>query len=472
MIDTGTGKTLICLESCFRMFNEGTLDKVLIVCTKSSVLSFTSDIEKTNYKKENLIVIKSNKDLELINKAANKLFVIQYETLLSIRLANLIKAFKGFSSGLFIDEVHKVKTVGKSKGKKGGESYTAAALETIKKGFVLLVGLTATTMTSKLEDSYRVINFIKPKTLGGYNWFCDNFCIIKEQQRYNKKLRRFITFPKIVAYKNLDKFLNYTKDMMIQFFPKLDYRFKILSKSMKPDSARALKYDELAKSTHGRNKDNHSAVMPKLQRLIDKSAAKKTLLKKVVNECREEGLIIYTQTRKSSMVEYIKNLVEKEGLEVRTITGSTKANERKEIIDWGFAGEANKAVIITDAGGQSLNLQFTHNLVFWEVPVGIGKFLQVKGRIGRMFSKWDYYNFYFLLVKNTIDEYRYLKFTSNKEILGHTSDDVAIPISKMNSFNERKIKKTRDSLVWRKDHNQVEGKSPINIPKGTKRLNK
>ena len=47
--ETGSGKTLICLESIFRLLEKNELEKALIVCTKSSVLSFESDIRKTNY---------------------------------------------------------------------------------------------------------------------------------------------------------------------------------------------------------------------------------------------------------------------------------------------------------------------------------------------------------------------------------------------------------------------------------------
>ena len=453
------------------MLDEGKIEKAIIVCTKSSILSFESNFKQTNYPLKNLITLRTNDDFKLINKANNKIFLIQYESLLNMNLRELISHFRGLPSGLFIDEVHKVKTIGKSKGKKS--SITASILGYIRPHFNYVVGLTATTMTSKLEDAYRVIDFIKPKTLGGWNWFRDNFCNIEEGTRWNKKLKKYIPYSKIVSYKNLDKFIGYTKDVMIQYFPKLDYRFKVLSKSMKPGSKRALRYDELAKSTHGRNSDNHSSVMPKLQRLVDKSAAKKFLLKKCVEQCRKDGLIIYTRTRKASMIEYIQSLLEEYNMDVRVICGSTKKEEREEIVLWGFEGEpTNKALIITDAGSASLNCHWTNNLVFWEIPMGPGKYLQTKGRIGRMFSKWDHYNLWFLLIKNTIDEYWFLRFTSNKEVINTTGDDSSIPVSKMNTYNERKLKKERDSKVWRKTKNTVKGVKATPTPKGSKRITK
>lgn len=445
--ETGSGKTLICLESIFRLLEKNELEKALIVCTKSSVLSFESDIRKTNYLFENLVIIKSIKDLESISNKNKNIFIIQYETLINIKLTELTRAFKSFKSGLFIDEVHRVKTAGCKK-----ESQTAKCLTYLKLAFNHLVGLTATTVTSELEDGYRVISYIKPGVLGGIKWFHENFCIYKEGTRYLKKYRKYVTYPKLVGYKNLDKFLKYTKDVMIQFFPELDYRFHVLAKSMKEGSKRALKYDELAMQTHGRNNNKHPSIMPKLQRLIDKSATKKFLLKQLINKCREDGLIIYSRTRKADMLEYIKDIVEEEGMEARIISGSTSKEEREEIISWGFDGSPrNKCVIGTQAMGQSLNLHWTHNLCYFEIPMGPGQFSQVKGRIGRMFSKWKHYDFWFLLVKNTIDEYWYLKMTANKEMLGATADNQFVPNSKLNEFNERKLKKIRDQKVWRKN---------------------
>ena len=445
--ETGSGKTLICLEGIFRLLEDNKLEKALIVCTKSSVLSFESDIKKTNYSLENLVIIKSIKDLDDIANKDKKIFIIQYETLLNVKLINLVRSFKSFKSGLFIDEVHKVKTAGCRK-----ESQTAKCLTYLKSGFIYLIGLTATTVTSELEDGYRVISYIKPGVLGGIKWFHENFCIYKEGTRYLKKFRKFVTYPKLVGYKNLDKFLKYTKDVMIQFFPKLDYRFHVLSKSLPVDSKRAQKYNELAMQTHGRNNDKHNKIMPKLQRLIDKSPTKRFLLKKLIDRCREDGLIIYTRTRKADMLEYIKEIVEESGMEAKIISGSTSKEEREAIINWGFEGEpTNKCVIGTQAMGQSLNLHWTHNLCYFEIPMGPGQFSQVKGRIGRMFSKWKHYDFYFLLVKNTIDEYWYLRMTANKEMLGATADNQFVPDSKLNEYNARKLKKIRDQKVWRKD---------------------
>lgn len=457
--ETGSGKTLISLEACFRLLNEKKLEKVLIVCTKSSILSFETDIEHTNYKREDLVILRKTQDLDLIDEDENHIFIIQYESLQRIKLIELIRSFKAYDSGLIIDEVHRVKTHGKfTKGGKSKESLTAASLGALRKGFKLLVGLTATTITSELEDGYRVLTFIAPGVLGGLKWFEDNFCVWEEGKRWVPKARKYLSYRKCVRYKNLKKFLSYTKDIMIQFFPKLDYRFHVLSKSLKEGSKREAKYEELAKSTHAtkkkKHKNNHSSVMPKLQRLIDKSPAKRFLLRKVVDRCRQDGLIVYSRTRKAAMLEYIQEILEEEGLQVKVISGSTKKQQREEIIKWGFDGEpTDKAIIITQAGAQSCNLQWTHNLIFWEIPMGIGPFLQCKGRIGRMFSRWKWYDFYFLLIKNTIDEYWYLKFTSNKEMIDETADAQAIPTSKLVKYDERKLKKTRNALVWRKGVN-------------------
>ena len=41
--------------------------------------------------------------------------------------------------------------------------------------------------------------------------------------------------------------------------------------------------------------------------------------------------------------------------------------------------------------------------------------------------------------------------TANKEMLGATADNQFVPNSKLNEYNERKLKKERDLKVWRKN---------------------
>ena len=439
--DTGTGKTYIAIQSAFDLFNNYEYNKAIIVCTKSSILSFYSDLEGTNYKSKDILEIKSNNDIKGIYKDNKRIILIQFETLLSLRLSDLNKAFKDFKSVLIIDEVHRVKTVGKKKA-----AQTANCLKIIKTVHNKLVGLTATTITSKPEDFYRICDYIQPRILGGYKWFKKNFCICQKGSRYNRKYHKYVEFEKIVQYKDLNKLLEFTKSIMIQFFPEMDYRFHLLTKSINPDSETWDRYCELAESTHGN--DNHSSIGPKLRRLVNKSKTKRFLLRKCIEQCIDRGMIIFCQFRKADMFDYIQDILTKEGVESKVINGSTK--DRKSIMEWMRKDPKNKALVISLAGGQSLNLHFTNNLIFFTIPQGIGQFAQTKGRIGRMFSKFKHYNFYFPVVKNTVDDYDYQRFLSQKEIIKYTANDNYIPDSKFVKFDERKLKRLRDKHLWMK----------------------
>ena len=447
---TGSGKTFISLQACFELFEKGEIEKALVVCTKSSIQSFEDDITHTNYDPKNLTIIRKEEQLEALEKPQKQIFIIQYEILQNISINSLIRAFKPFKSILIIDEVHRVKTAGKIRNQ---ESITAACLVALKKYFKKLVGLTATTITADLEDLYRILNYIKPGCLGGYKWFAKMFFVTEEGERYIPKYRKSIKYTKVVRYKNLEKLDQYLKPVVIKYFPKLDYRFHLLTKSLVEGSQRAEKYDEIAKSAGCTEEEvAQSSAMPRLQRLIDKSPAKKFLLQTVAKRCWDEGLIVYSRTRKGQMLEHIRAILEDIGYTVKEIKGKTKRERRKAIQRWCFAGSpVGKALVINDAAGQSMNLHWTRHLVFFEIPMGIGRFLQIKGRIGRMFSKWENFHFYFLLIKNTIDEYWYLKFVSNKELMKMTGSDIAIPKSKMNKFDEHKLKKERDRKIWRKN---------------------
>ena len=92
------------------------------------------------------------------------------------------------------------------------------------------------------------------------------------------------------------------------------------------------------------------------------------------------------------------------------IQGSTKESKRGEIAKE-FKGNPNsKVVLISNAAGESLNLNGTNELVLYDVPKGYGKFVQIAGRIARLFSRFETegrsFYIHYIIAEDTLDVYK------------------------------------------------------------------
>ena len=113
----------------------------------------------------------------------------------------------------------------------------------------------------------------------------------------------------------------------------------------------------------------------------------------------------------------------------------------------------NKALIVTIAGGQSLNLQATRNIIFYNIPFGIGYFVQVMGRIVREFSMFSTCYVHFVALEDTIDQYKYdyIKMHQGDFDLifkNKVSENIK---KKFDGFNAYILQRLRKQLLWKKD---------------------
>ena len=102
----------------------------------------------------------------------------------------------------------------------------------------------------------------------------------------------------------------------------------------------------------------------------------------------EEHVIIYT--RFSKMVDLIMPELKKAGLEPVRVTGAESGVMRQKAQD-AFQDPNNpcRAICITSAGGEAINLQAAKAIVFYDTPWSAGEYLQVLGRMIRIGSEHD-----------------------------------------------------------------------------------
>jgi SNF2 family DNA or RNA helicase len=85
------------------------------------------------------------------------------------------------------------------------------------------------------------------------------------------------------------------------------------------------------------------------------------------------------------------------------ITGSIKQADRNQARNDFQDGKTN-LILITDAGGEALNLQRARHVIFYSLPWTVGQYIQVVGRARRFGSKHIHLGVWHLLMRDSVDE--------------------------------------------------------------------
>lgn len=199
----------------------------------------------------------------------------------------------------------------------------------------------------------------------------------------------------------------------------------------------------------------HSARLADMQRVVDMSEEKRAELLKVLNspasDCdkliKEKGALIYT--RLLEVAETLHEDITKAGMDCYLITSKQNQKKRDEVVRAFREDSTNKVVIISEAGGESVSLQATNEIIMYNVPRGPGRWAQILGRVARMFSKYEGFNVHFVTVEDTIDEYSLILLSAKKELEEELLSADTIPLKGEKSFNQMVLKKIRQGLLWR-----------------------
>jgi superfamily II DNA/RNA helicase len=85
------------------------------------------------------------------------------------------------------------------------------------------------------------------------------------------------------------------------------------------------------------------------------------------------------------------------------ITGAVSQRDRDQARKDFQDGKTN-VMLITDAGGEALNLQRAKHVIFYSLPWTPGSYIQVVGRARRFGSQHQYLGIWHLLMKDSVDE--------------------------------------------------------------------
>lgn len=161
----------------------------------------------------------------------------------------------------------------------------------------------------------------------------------------------------------------------------------------------------------------------------------------------EKGVIVYIEFLEA--IDIICDDLEKNNIEYMCVTGEVSQKKRGEVCDWFKEDASNKVVIISQAGGESLNLNFTNELILYSTPKGYAKFAQTIGRVDRSFGKYEHFNIHFIEVEDTTDTYEQILLSSRKELEMELLTQDVIPVKEVCSFDQQVLKEFRKHYLWK-----------------------
>ena len=200
----------------------------------------------------------------------------------------------------------------------------------------------------------------------------------------------------------------------------------------------------------------HTQRLADMQKYVDLSQEKIDLLTDVIlNEVDEKGIKIFDK----GVIVYIFGLDAVEavsthlislGIQIYQITSKTSQKKRETISAEFMNDPYRKVVLFSQAGGESIDLNSTNELILYNTPKGPGKFSQTIGRICRGFGDFTSFNIREIVVEETLDEYQQVLLSSKREVERTILNSETIPLKKnVDSFDLDVLKKMRQYMLWK-----------------------
>lgn len=402
-----------------------------------------------------LNIFKKSKSLDFAESDGNY-YAKVYKTRnkLSKEVEELItQASKMFKIAGFFDEAHRIGGITTAQRK---------ACDHFRKMLHRVYGLTATPYDD-MEALYDFISFFKPDFYQGSKFqFLDDFCV-REKRKRNRhdKIGYWVT----IRNRNIDVLRNLLDPIVTKFYP--EYKVEFVEHSIEIENKRdyklaaagLLEEDSIPEITESSflealselSGKNFNSRFHDLQRIVDKDENKIDLFKKVASGLKEKGVVVYSNYLDN--IDILKDACSELEMETYCISGSTSSKDREKFKDSFMENPKNKVMIITDAGGQSLNLQATNEIIFYSMAMNPKKFYQTIGRICRLYSKYDEFKVHVLLADANecggIDRYKYTFLKSNSELIKELLQNFVLPTDDLTEkFNYYLLQSFRQSMLW------------------------
>jgi superfamily II DNA/RNA helicase len=105
-------------------------------------------------------------------------------------------------------------------------------------------------------------------------------------------------------------------------------------------------------------------------------------------------------------------------------------------------------IVVTRAGTESINLQKANCVLMYDIPYSIKDCIQLIGRVTRMDTEFSAQYIILVWTKGTIDEYKYLLFQDNSNLIRQVlGSDANLPAT-VTELDRKNLDKLKDKLLW------------------------
>ena len=431
----GSGKTsvVIAFYESLKKINE--VDAIFLIGPKNCYYSWKTEFQLNLNRDPKLKILDENKvkrKLIYENFLSNEIYACHFQTV--VNDLDLLKQFLSNKKFLIvIDEAHNIKKVG------GLWSNAILNLKNLSKYKVILTG---TPMPQDFKDFYNYLDFLYPenKIINSHEKaqievFMDNKNFDQAATLINSKIYPFYTRvtkkelrlskpnfqkPYLIKMNPIEKKIHDAIITKIKFYSKQDY-LKNIDLIQKIQRARIIRLRQTCSYVMNlttaiphelSNGDENLLNDEDLINLISsydfkEKPAKISKLKQVVSKLIEKNQKILVWATHLKTINLIQNQLKSEGINISTITGKTKLEDRELIKDKfnDKSSDLEVIVAIPQACSESISLhKACHHAIYYDMNYNTSEFLQSLDRIHRVGgSELNPVFYHFLHYENSID---------------------------------------------------------------------
>lgn len=388
--------------------------------------------------------------------------------------------------------------------------------------FNIVWALTATPLGNNLIGLYWLLYFLNPKIVGNIYEFKQKYFIITYNNivrwcgKYPHKYKKTFREEVVLGYKNLDQLSETLKNYVIlkqkaynlvwhyhkfninekeqeqyliagqglkretsekNFAVRLHDLQMVIDNLVIPTDKIALEYKikEKISDENGNYNVEKLKLLTKMQLEKINEHRKVTIMNsnlstkereylKVVAEEMKKGHPVLTYLDYSDVVDRLEMLLNKtksitKVKQVLKVTGSISLKQREFVEE---AIREGTVVLITSAGTESINLQKSNSMIFYDIPFSVLTFIQAVGRITRVDSKFSEQHIHIIEATGTIDSYKRLLINMNSNLIETIFGGIeTLPVEMLN-IDKSMQSLLKKQLLWCFDKEKLLNEEEIN----------
>jgi SNF2 family DNA or RNA helicase len=445
--DVGLGKTCMTIGAILQSFEEGTINKVLILCPSSVKHQWRDEFEKFASPKLFPDILQHIEIASGTAKRRERLYSEEWNVLIMTYQTFLRdhRKLPAFDCAV-LDEA--------SAAIKNRNTKTAKAVKEVLSDCQYRFALTATPIENRLHDLYSICEWLDLTVFPGVKWFEKEYCNIIEIKI--KQGRRIIRVPKVIGYRNLQDAKKRMEHVYLRrTFQEVGAQLpEVVSTTLRLELTKRQRelYNKIRAEIQASKEDDRIALIGqivKLREICDSSglisgahhSSKLDELKRIMEELPEgDKIVVFSEFRRMTD-EIVRALKQYSPMYLH---GGTVDEHRSRIRKQFAAVDDNRILVMTSAGERGLNLQCAGILVNFELPYNPARLKQRIGRLWRIGSEHETVRVLNMVTEDTFED-RVLALLNTKEKLFDVIfepdgiDRIGDPVGKLSTAGLRRL---------------------------------